>query len=125
MTEIRCIYICDAKVGSIHCTKLNACLIAFAGVSDTEVVGSGGKGVMDRQEKLHGVCLLCEYFVMPEADVKAVINTYSIQYSRSSLNISVQPCMSYMSNYEVINGTFIFENVKPVPAIDFSVEFHS
>lgn len=99
MTEIRCIYICDAKVGSIHCTKLNACLIAFAGVSDIEVVGSGEKGVMDRQEKLHSVSLLCEYFVMPEADVKAVINTYSIQYSHSSLNISVQPCVSYMSIY--------------------------
>ena len=76
MTEVRCIYICDAKVESIHCTKLNACLIAFARVSDIE-------GVMDRQEKLHGFSsLLCEYLVIPEADVKAV--TYCIQYSYSS-----------------------------------------
>lgn len=38
--------------------------------------------------------LLCEYLVIPEADVKAVTN--SNQYSFFSLSISVQPCMFYM-----------------------------
>lgn len=41
------------------------------------------KRVMDEQEKLHGFfSLLCEYLVIPEADVKAC--SYSIQYSCSS-----------------------------------------
>jgi len=53
---------------------------------------------VDRQEKLHGFSsLLWEYLVILEADVKAV--TCSIQHSYFSFNISVQPCMSYMSNY--------------------------
>lgn len=60
MTEIRCIYICDAEAGSIHCMKLNACLIAFAKASDIEVVGSWQKSIMDRQKKLHSFSLLCE-----------------------------------------------------------------
>lgn len=54
MTGIRCIYICDAKAGSVHCTKLNACLIACARISDGGVVGSWQEGVMDREEKLYG-----------------------------------------------------------------------
>lgn len=83
MTGTRCIYICDAKAGSVHCTKLNACLIACARVSDGGMVGSWQKGIIDRQEKLHGFSsLLCEYLVIPEADVTAC--SYSIQYSCSS-----------------------------------------
>lgn len=80
MTGMRCICMCDAKAGSAHCTKLNACLIACARVSDGGVVGSWQKRVMDEQEKLHGFfSLLSEYLVIPEADVKAC--SYSIQYS--------------------------------------------
>lgn len=54
MTGIRYIYICDAKAGAVRCTKLNACLIACARISDGGVVGSWQEGVMDREEKLYG-----------------------------------------------------------------------
>lgn len=88
------------KLCKEECLFNDTAFVRFSAV----VVDSCEKGLKDKQSKL--LCfssLLCEYLVIPEANVKAV--THSIQYSFFSLNISVQPSMFYMLLIKLLMGS--------------------